>query len=146
MSISKKLRFEVLLRDGFKCLYCGRRPPQVTLEVDHVHPRSQGGQDHPRNLVSACYDCNRGKAARLLVEGVPIINKPVIPWDLVTEEWLYEDEEIASCLPEWCEPERVQMIPWSREAVEVGIVGLAPAVRTYTMAPDVCARIAEAFA
>ena len=60
--ISKKNRFDVFKRDGFKCQYCGRTPPQVVLELDHVIPRSKGGTDHQTNLVTACFDCNRGKA------------------------------------------------------------------------------------
>lgn len=48
-------------RDGFVCLYCGRKPPEVKLHVDHVIPISSGGQDIPSNLVSSCADCNIGK-------------------------------------------------------------------------------------
>ena len=61
MSISKKLRFEVFKRDGFKCAYCGRTPPSVTLEVDHIQPKSKGGKNDINNYVTACFDCNRGK-------------------------------------------------------------------------------------
>ena len=61
MSISKKIRFEVFKRDGFVCAYCGKSPPTVTLEVDHIEPRSKGGKDDLNNLITACFDCNRGK-------------------------------------------------------------------------------------
>jgi len=61
MAISKKIRFEVFKRDGFQCAYCGKTPPQVTLEVDHVDPKSKGGKDDINNLVTARFDCNRGK-------------------------------------------------------------------------------------
>lgn len=61
MSLSKKLRFEVFKRDGFKCSYCGQAPPAVVLEVDHVEPKSLGGKDEINNLITACFDCNRGK-------------------------------------------------------------------------------------
>lgn len=61
MAISKKIRFEVFKRDGFACVYCGKTPPTVVLEVDHVEPRSKGGTDDIQNLVTACFDCNRGK-------------------------------------------------------------------------------------
>lgn len=63
-SLSKRTRFQVLRRDGYTCRYCGRKPPEVTLEVDHVHPVAAGGTDHPSNLVAACKDCNRGKGAQ----------------------------------------------------------------------------------
>lgn len=61
MSIKKTIRFEVFKRDGFQCIYCGQTPPAVVLEVDHVEPKSKGGTDDINNLVTACFDCNRGK-------------------------------------------------------------------------------------
>lgn len=65
--ISKKLRFDVFKRDGFVCLYCGAHPSEtVLLEVDHIHPVAEGGTDDFENLVTACFDCNRGKGAGLL--------------------------------------------------------------------------------
>jgi len=65
-SLSKKTRFEVFKRDGFKCQYCGNNPPAVTLEVDHIEPVSKGGKDDSDNLITACFDCNRGKGATSL--------------------------------------------------------------------------------
>lgn len=61
MAITKKIRFEVFKRDGFKCGYCGKNPPEVTLEVDHIDPRANGGDDDMNNLITACFACNRGK-------------------------------------------------------------------------------------
>lgn len=59
--ISKKTRFEVFKRDGFQCAYCGKTPPEIVLEVDHIEPVSEGGTDDMENLLTACFDCNRGK-------------------------------------------------------------------------------------
>jgi len=64
--LSKRVRFEVFKRDGFKCRYCGKTSESVMLEVDHVFPVSKGGTDEPGNLVTACFDCNRGKANKPL--------------------------------------------------------------------------------
>lgn len=61
MSISKKIRFEVFKRDGFQCAYCGKTPPEVALEIDHIEPKSKGGKDEIENYITACFDCNRGK-------------------------------------------------------------------------------------
>jgi hypothetical protein len=55
------LRFKVLRRDGFTCTYCGRRPPDVELHVDHEVPHSAGGETVIDNLRTACRDCNLGK-------------------------------------------------------------------------------------
>lgn len=64
--VSKKARFEVFKRDGFVCQYCGSTPPRVVLEVDHVNAVANGGGNDLDNLVTACFDCNRGKGAREL--------------------------------------------------------------------------------
>ena len=71
MAVSKSIRFEVFARDAFTCQYCGRRPPEVVLELDHIHPRSKGGQDELTNLITSCWDCNRGKAAKVISEVAP---------------------------------------------------------------------------
>lgn len=62
MSISKKIRFEIFKRDAFTCAYCGKTPPSIVLEVDHINPKSKGGNDDINNLIAACFDCNRGKS------------------------------------------------------------------------------------
>ncbi len=62
-SISKVLRFQVLRRDGFQCHYCGRRPPEVVLQIDHFQAWSMGGRTALDNLVAACVACNLGKGA-----------------------------------------------------------------------------------
>lgn len=60
-SLSKKIRFEVFKRDSFTCQYCGRKAPDVILEVDHINPVKEGGENDILNLVTSCFDCNRGK-------------------------------------------------------------------------------------
>jgi hypothetical protein len=74
MSVSTRTRFEVFKRDGFTCQYCGRHPPQVTLEADHVVPKIEGGGDEFENLVTACWECNRGKAGIPLDATAPMID------------------------------------------------------------------------
>ena len=66
MTISKKVRFEVFKRDNFTCQYCGRKTPEVILELDHAVPSSKGGTDDFENLVTSCFECNRGKGESLL--------------------------------------------------------------------------------
>jgi len=63
LSISKKIRFDVFKRDGFQCQYCGKTPPNIVLEVDHIKPKKRNGRDDIENLITACFDCNRGKGA-----------------------------------------------------------------------------------
>lgn len=64
--ISKGKRFDVFQRDQHTCQYCGRRPPEIELVVDHLLPVAEGGTDDFENLVASCADCNSGKSAKLI--------------------------------------------------------------------------------
>lgn len=60
------LRYQVLRRDNFKCILCGRSPATdaaVELHVDHILAWSRGGKTRIDNLRSTCRDCNLGKGA-----------------------------------------------------------------------------------
>lgn len=57
----KKLRAEVLDRDGHICHYCGN----AANSVDHIIPRSQGGESTLDNCVAACTPCNSSKRDRI---------------------------------------------------------------------------------
>lgn len=63
MAISRRLRFEILRRDGHACRYCGAMAPDAKLTVDHVIPVALGGSDEAANLVTACSECNSGKSS-----------------------------------------------------------------------------------
>jgi hypothetical protein len=67
------LRFDVFARDGFQCKYCGRKPPEVTLHVDHVDPRCNGGSDDLDNLKTSCSECNLGKSGKRLDMSEPVL-------------------------------------------------------------------------
>lgn len=54
----------VFARDGHRCQYCGGRADSI----DHVHPRSRGGEHTWENVVAACRRCNTIKRDRLLGE------------------------------------------------------------------------------
>ena len=56
-------RKAVLARDSWTCQYCGESKPGMT--IDHVIPRSRGGQSVWENIVAACGGCNRRKGDRL---------------------------------------------------------------------------------
>lgn len=71
-SISKKIRFEVFKRDNFTCQYCGRMAPDVILEIDHINPIAKGGDNNILNLITSCFDCNRGKGKRKLTQNEEI--------------------------------------------------------------------------
>lgn len=54
-------RRNLMLRDGYRCQYCGRAASERPLNIDHVLPRARGGEDSWENLVIACQSCNRRK-------------------------------------------------------------------------------------
>lgn len=86
-SISKKLRFDVFKRDAFRCQYCGRTPPNITLELDHFIPVAEGGTNDIDNLLTSCFDCNRGKSSNLIEQ---------IPPTIKTRQELLKEQESQS--------------------------------------------------
>lgn len=70
--ISKKQRFEIFKRDKFTCQYCGRMAPDVVLEIDHIKPVCEGGTNGDLNLITSCFDCNRGKGKNKISENSSI--------------------------------------------------------------------------
>ena len=52
----------VLVRDGFKCAYCGAERQRLT--IDHIIPKSKGGKADFENCVSSCKPCNNKKGNR----------------------------------------------------------------------------------
>ena len=51
---------------GSKCYYCGRKLTSRQCTIDHVVPRSKGGEDSLSNYVLACGPCNWEKADTLI--------------------------------------------------------------------------------
>lgn len=58
-------RFNLFLRDGFHCQYCGDKND---LTFDHLIPRCRGGRTTWQNVVAACSQCNLRKGAFLPAE------------------------------------------------------------------------------
>ena len=56
---AKWSKFNVKLRDDFKCQYCGKTHSNKSLTIDHVHPKSKGGKHSWTNSVAACKRCNQ---------------------------------------------------------------------------------------
>jgi 5-methylcytosine-specific restriction endonuclease McrA len=66
-AIQRKIsRRALFARDGWRCVYCGTSSGRLTL--DHVIPRSRGGESVWENVVTACSPCNLRKGNRLLEE------------------------------------------------------------------------------
>jgi 5-methylcytosine-specific restriction endonuclease McrA len=104
-------RRAVLERDAHSCAYCGSRADTI----DHVRPRSRGGQHHWTNVVAACARCNHRKGDRLLVEiGWHLRVPPVAPPPTVAVVMGWTSRE-----PSWA-----QYLAWAEDAGNA----VAPAV------------------
>lgn len=57
-------RYNIYLRDGNTCQFCGKRHSRSDLNLDHVIPRSQGGKTVWENVVTSCIPCNRKKGGK----------------------------------------------------------------------------------
>lgn len=67
-------------RDSYRCQYCGDTPPTEELTIDHILPRSRGGETTWTNCVISCLPCNAKKADRLPEEcGMKLRKQPVKP-------------------------------------------------------------------
>lgn len=68
--ISRTMKFEIYQRDEFRCYYCKKHksqlPEGVHLSLDHKIPYVDGGDDSFENLVTACSECNNGKANKVI--------------------------------------------------------------------------------
>lgn len=89
-------RREILRRDNYQCQYCGNKKH---LTLDHVIPRSKGGQHSWDNLVTACMTCNSRKGDRIpeqagmSLKTVP--KAPIHPTVLFAEQfWQTKNEGI----------------------------------------------------
>lgn len=68
-----RLRFSIFERDNFTCQYCGQKPPQIVLNVDHIVPVAKGGGNERENLITACFECNSGKTDKVLSSGKTMV-------------------------------------------------------------------------
>jgi 5-methylcytosine-specific restriction endonuclease McrA len=57
-------RMRIYLRDKYRCQYCGEKKGAGELTLDHILPRSRGGDNSPVNIVTACVECNQRKGNR----------------------------------------------------------------------------------
>jgi 5-methylcytosine-specific restriction endonuclease McrA len=75
-------RRAVFARDGHRCQYCSH----AAENIDHIVPRSRGGEHAWENVVASCRSCNARKEDRTLAEaGLRLRRNPVVPH---TSLWL----------------------------------------------------------
>jgi 5-methylcytosine-specific restriction endonuclease McrA len=77
-AVQRKIsRRALFARDGWRCVYCGTSGGRLTL--DHVVPRSRGGDSVWENVVTSCAPCNLRKGDRLLDEAQMELRSPPRP-------------------------------------------------------------------
>ena len=76
----KPSRNNILWRDKNQCQYCGVIESPREMTIDHVVPRSRGGENSWSNLVTCCKKCNQKKGNRTPQEAnMSLLNKPIRP-------------------------------------------------------------------
>ena len=81
-------RKNILMRDRYACQYCQKSGNSAQLTLDHVHPRSRGGESTWENLVACCHTCNNRKGSRTPEEAnMKLIRQPR-PFSLHTSRHL----------------------------------------------------------
>ena len=81
-------RKNILIRDRNTCQYCERILPSAELTLDHVTPRSRGGDSNWENLVACCHRCNNRKGDRLPDEAGMRLARAPRPFSLHTSRHL----------------------------------------------------------
>jgi 5-methylcytosine-specific restriction endonuclease McrA len=96
----KKSKRAIFERDHFTCQYCGGHFSLDNLTVDHVFPKSSGGDGDWSNAVTACKACNNAKGNKTPQQaGMVLIRKPTVPR---TEPYLLIRRNLSeSVCPQW---------------------------------------------
>lgn len=90
-------------RDGV-CLYCGERYPASKLTMDHVIPKSRGGETSWTNAATACKPCNTAKNDRLLSEtSMSLLAVPFVPDPAAYLLLIASGRRITACQQSWLE-------------------------------------------
>lgn len=72
-----------------RCAYCGRPPiDDASLTVDHVRPKSAGGEDRTSNCIPACLECNQDKSSQEWVAWFRLQSFYTIESEWKIRQWL----------------------------------------------------------
>lgn len=86
-----KKRFKVLQRDNFRCQYCWKNWKDVSLEVDHIIPKSKWWTDEFDNLITCCRECNIGKWDEFVWPSVNIWKLRLAEHEWKTVKWFFDE-------------------------------------------------------
>jgi hypothetical protein len=80
--LSQADKFTIAMRDNFTCCFCGARPGNEGLEIDHLIPYSYCGSSNQSNLITACKKCNRGKHTKIVIPKSISAGVDDMGWDI----------------------------------------------------------------
>jgi len=110
--VIKFSRYNVFLRDDFKCQYCGKdftaKPYDITL--DHVVPRHHKGTTKWDNVVACCKDCNLEKAHYTKMKPFRPAYHPTY-WEMVEKR---KKHPVAVPHPSW-----IPWLGWKEELIAI---------------------------
>ena len=86
-----KKRFQVLQRDNFRCQYCGKNGKDVSLEVDHIIPKSKWWKDDFDNLITCCRECNIWKWDEIVWASINVWKLKVSEHESKTIKWFFDE-------------------------------------------------------
>ncbi len=73
-------RRTLMVRDNYRCQYCGTELSKSEMTMDHVVPKVRDGETTWENVVCACLDCNMHKGAKSLKEvNMQLLKNPTRP-------------------------------------------------------------------
>jgi 5-methylcytosine-specific restriction endonuclease McrA len=81
-------RKNIMMRDKYTCQYCHKVLNSAELTLDHVIPRSRGGETSWENLVASCNPCNNRKGNRTPEEANLKLLRPPRPFSVHTSRQL----------------------------------------------------------
>lgn len=81
-------RKNIMMRDKYTCQYCHKLFNSAELTLDHVIPRSRGGETTWENLVASCNPCNNRKGNRTPEEANLRLLRPPRPFSVHTSRQL----------------------------------------------------------
>jgi 5-methylcytosine-specific restriction endonuclease McrA len=96
---SGNMRASIIMRDRYRCQYCGVKGNAFELTLDHILPSSRGGRTEPENLCAACKTCNQRKGDRTPEEArMPLLSNPSALRYGLEKAAMYHAAELR---PEW---------------------------------------------
>ena len=69
MSTQIRKNKNILFNQYSNCKYCGKELSFREATIDHIKPKSRGGNSNIKNLCLACYPCNQNKGTRRVFYG-----------------------------------------------------------------------------